>query len=148
LGLAAAVGGGAFETTVEALERCRVDFASRKDLVDHLRRHPEAAWGATVQLCTSYLDTHRLACTLGGSTSVLVRLARLFIGWVPVQEMTKRTLRLDTDLTHQQISEMIGTTRETVTRSLSSMRNEGLVMLKGRELLINDLPRLQLLAGH
>jgi len=43
---------------------------------------------------------------------------------------------------------MIGTTRETVTRSLSEMRGRGLVTLKNGELAVHDNERLRFLAGN
>ena len=46
-------------------------------------------------------------------------------------------------LTHEEIAEFIGTTRETVTRTLSNFKSRQLVALHGSTLLISNRPALE-----
>jgi CRP/FNR family transcriptional regulator len=50
-------------------------------------------------------------------------------------------------LTHEEIAEFIGTTRETVTRTLSDFRNQHLVELRGSTLMIQDRAALESFAN-
>lgn len=46
-------------------------------------------------------------------------------------------------LTHEEIAELIGTSRETVTRTLSEFKNQQLVALQGSTLMISNRPGLE-----
>ena len=46
-------------------------------------------------------------------------------------------------LTHEEIAEFIGTTRETVTRTLSEFKNLRLVAVEGSTLMISNRPALE-----
>jgi CRP-like cAMP-binding protein len=50
--------------------------------------------------------------------------------------------------THNGIAYHIGTSRETVTRELNSLRSAGLIMRRGNDLLICDVPRLTQMIGQ
>lgn len=45
-------------------------------------------------------------------------------------EPTRSGIRLQTFLTHEEIAEMIGSSRETVTRSLNVLKRERVVLVK------------------
>ncbi|MBC8352171.1 MAG: Crp/Fnr family transcriptional regulator [Planctomycetes bacterium] len=51
-------------------------------------------------------------------------------------------LRLRIQLSHQELANVIGSTRETVTVVLGEMQQEGLLSLGRRKIVISDLPRL------
>jgi CRP-like cAMP-binding protein len=46
-------------------------------------------------------------------------------------------------LTHQQMAEMIGASRETVTRLLASFRHQGVIEIKDSTLIVHDRERLR-----
>jgi CRP/FNR family transcriptional regulator len=50
-------------------------------------------------------------------------------------------------MTHEEISQLIGTSRETITRLLSEFRRHDMVELKGSMLIIHNRPALQSLVG-
>jgi len=52
-------------------------------------------------------------------------------------------LHLKVTLTHEEIAEMIGTTRETVTRLFSDFKKKQLLELKGSTLIIRNKPALE-----
>lgn len=58
-----------------------------------------------------------------------------------------RFIRLDLRVTHQELANMIGATRETVTTALSRFRKDGLTGVDRRCIVIQDIARLRRLAG-
>ena len=52
-------------------------------------------------------------------------------------------MRIKLPLTHEEIAEFIGTTRETVTRTLSEFKSQHLVELRGSTLLIENREALE-----
>lgn len=147
IGLAAAVSGTPYGATAEALESCETEFIPREQFLRLLTTDRDIAWHALQQLSDSYVHMCEVVASLSGSDPVIVRLARLFASWAP-QRSGHRSLLLKNKFTHQQMAEMIGTTRETVTRSLSEMRVRGLATVRGGELIIHDHERLLLLAAN
>ena len=54
-----------------------------------------------------------------------------------------KSTQIKLPLTHEEIAEFIGTTRETVTRTLSEFKNRQLVALQGSTLMISNRPALE-----
>lgn len=144
---AACFAGKAHETTAEALESCEAEYLTRGEFLRRLDEDRGFALRAIRQLSANNLAICEKLATLSGDDPVIVRLARLFAGWAPERNGHK-SLSVKSPFTHQQMAEMIGTTRETVTRSLTEMRNRGLATLRNGELSIHDHERLLLLAAN
>ena len=81
--------------------------------------------------------------SLGLSHSVSEKLARLLLEWASDGDLTKEGIRIKISLTHEEIAQLIGTSRETVTRVLSEFRHKKLAHLRGSTLLILDKASLQ-----
>src|SRR5208283_736705 len=69
--------------------------------------------------------------TVGLSSSVPERLARLLLDWSQDGRKTPDGTRFYFPLTHGEIGEFIGTSRETVTRTLAAFRHRRLVDCQG-----------------
>jgi CRP/FNR family transcriptional regulator len=74
------------------------------------------------------------------------KLARLLLSWV-AGEPRNGELRVATEFTHEEISQMIGSSRETVTRLLSEMKRKDLIRLEGATLVIPNRIALQAIAS-
>ena len=61
--------------------------------------------------------------------------------------MTPKGLRLKVLLTHEEIAQMIGTTRETVTRLLSDFKRKKIIDVKGSTLFVLDRDNLEALVS-
>jgi CRP/FNR family cyclic AMP-dependent transcriptional regulator len=60
----------------------------------------------------------------------------------------KGVVRARLALTHEEIAQLMGTSRETITRTLSEFRKKDIVELKGATLTIHNKPALeQLVTG-
>jgi CRP/FNR family cyclic AMP-dependent transcriptional regulator len=85
--------------------------------------------------------------TVGLSTSAQEKLARLLLSWSAGIQQTKEGTRIKVPLTHEEIAEFIGTTRETVTRTLSDFKVRHLVAIQGSTLMIPNRAALESFAN-
>lgn len=148
LGLNAALTGQPHSATVQTLERSRVDFIAREDLLRLLERdkriYAEVAQALSRKL-NSVVDHARL---LFLSQSAAEKLARLMVRWCDQNgKRTNQGIQLVTGLTHEEIAQMICTSRETVTRLLSDFKRRHLVSLVGNTIFIRNRKALETLAG-
>jgi CRP/FNR family transcriptional regulator len=154
LGLSSTLSGNGYEMTANTLYPAKIAHLSRQAFLHFMARHPEVYEAVTREISRSF----NLACEqlrmVGLSTSVPERLAKLLLGWseaTPQQTEATPQQRSDTapqrktgkapqqetgarcrvSLTHEQIGEFIGASRETVTRTLSIFKNRQLVAQHG-----------------
>ena len=147
LGLMATLSGEPYEVTAETLRPCQVAFVRRDEFLRFIAQHPEASLSIVKLLTAHYHAACEQLKTVGLSASAPEKLARLLLGWSVGGEETKLGTRITLPLTHQEIAEFIGSSRETVTRTLSDFRSRHLVTLKGSTLMIADRPALQACAN-
>ncbi len=148
LGLMATLSNQPYELTAETLRPCQVAFIRRDEFVRFVAKHPEVTRGVVKQLTANYHSACEQLKTVGLSSSAPEKLARLLLGWSTGGEQTKLGTRITVPLTHQEIADFIGSSRETVTRTLSDFRSRRLVTMKGSTLMIADRPALQACANE
>jgi CRP/FNR family cyclic AMP-dependent transcriptional regulator len=136
LGLASVLSGTPYEVTAETLYPARIAKIERADFLDFLTRHPEAYKAVTDELSRNV----NLACerlrVVGLSTSAPEKLAKLLLDWGEVEQPSENTIRFRFCLTHEQIGEFIGASRETVTRTMGAFKDRHLVAFQGSMLTI------------
>ncbi len=147
LGLMATMTSSPYEVTAETLHPCQVAFIRGDDFLRFIAKHPEAYQGVVKQLTSLYSGACEQLRTVGLSASAPEKLARLLLEWSPETKDTKQGVPVKMPLTHEEIAEFIGTTRETVTRTLSNFKSRQLVALNGSTLLISDRPALETIGG-
>jgi len=143
LGLNATVSARPYELTAETLYPCQVNFVKREDFLHFLREQGEACMHAAEQLSHNYHTACEQIRTLGLAHSVPEKLARLLLEWSEEGEETKQGIRLKLALTHEEIAQIIGTSRETVTRALGDFKSKQFATLKGSTLLIQNKAALE-----
>jgi CRP/FNR family cyclic AMP-dependent transcriptional regulator len=143
LGLHATVSGRPYELTAETLQPCQLDFIRRDDFLRLLQHHSDACLNAAQHLSQNCQSSYEMIRSLGLSHSVSEKLARLLLEWASDGDLTKEGIRIKISLTHEEIAQLIGTSRETVTRVLSEFRHKKLAHLRGSTLLILDKASLQ-----
>ena len=143
LGLMAAMSGSPYEVTAETLHSCQVAFLRRDDFLRFIARHPEGYQGVVKQLSTLYSGACEQLRIVGLSASAREKLARLLLDWSADAKDTKQRTQVKLPLTHEEIAEFIGTTRETVSRTLSEFKSRQLVALQGSTLMISNRPALE-----
>jgi CRP/FNR family cyclic AMP-dependent transcriptional regulator len=83
---------------------------------------------------------------LGLSTSAAEKLARFLLNLTP-EEPKSGQFRANLTLTHEEIAERIGTSRETVTRVFANFKRQQLVDVHGSTLIINKSGLQDILQG-
>ena len=143
LGLMATMGAMPYEVTAETLHPCQVAFIRRDDFVHFLAKHPEVYQNVVKQFSSLYSGACDQLRTVGLSASAPEKLARLLLSWSGDAKATKVGTSIKLPLTHEEIAEFIGTTRETVTRTLSEFKNLRLVAVEGSTLMISNRQALE-----
>ena len=132
LGVSATILGRPYEVSAETIEPSQLNFIKREDFLKFLNTHPEACMHAAQQLSVKYHAAQREIRALGLSQTTGEKLARLLLDWCERNgEETPKGIRLKVLLTHEEIAQMIGTTRETVTRLLSDFRRRKVIDVRG-----------------
>ena len=143
LGASATILGGAYEVTAETIEPSQVNFIRRDDFLRFLETHSDACMHAAQQLSTKYQDAQREIRSLGLAQTTTEKLARLLLDWCERGEETPTGVRLKVLLTHEEIAQMIGTTRETVTRLLSAFKRRKMLEVRGSTFLVRNPTRMR-----
>jgi CRP/FNR family cyclic AMP-dependent transcriptional regulator len=131
LGASAAILDKPYELSGETLEPSQVNFIRRDDFLRFLNAYSEACMHTALQLSEKYSSAQREIRSLGLAQTTSEKLARLILNWCETGEITPQGTRVRVLLTHEEIAQMIGTTRETVTRLLSDFKRKKLIQVKG-----------------
>jgi len=132
LGASATILGRPYEVSGETLEPCQVNFIRRDDFLRLLATHSEVCLRTAHQLSEKYESAQKEIRSLGLAQTTSEKLAKLILDWShDTGEDTVNGRRLQVLLTHEEIAQMIGTTRETVTRLLSDFKRRKLISVKG-----------------
>ena len=130
------LGQGMYDTYAETLEDATICAMSRNDLEQLISRHPAVALrilnivGQRLVEAESMLEDLAFRSVPARIGALLVRLA----------ERQGDPVVL---LTHQELAEMAGTYRETVTVCLNQFKAEGFIELGRRQIVLLDIPGLQ-----
>lgn len=143
LGLNAAISNHPYEVTAEMIEPGQANFIPRDALLRFLREHGEAALRVAEQLSRNYYIAYEEIRTLGLTSSPAEKFAKLLLSWCPEQDKENGPVQVKLILTHEEIAEMIGTTRETVSRLFSDFKKKQLLQVKGSTLTLRNKSALQ-----
>jgi CRP/FNR family transcriptional regulator len=75
-------------------------------------------------------------------------LARFLLDWCVNHGEGNPEIRATLTLTHEEIAQMIGASRETVTRLFADFKKKELLQIKGSTLIVRNKPGLERLAGN
>ena len=144
VGLPGTISGKPYEVTAEAIEPIQANFIQREPFLRFLREHGEAALRVAEILAAIYQATYREVRYLGLSGSAGGKLARYLLDFVETHgKPDGGKVRATMILTQEEIAEMIGASRETVTRLLATFKRKGFIEVHGSSLVIKDAEGLQ-----
>lgn len=151
LGLNAVVSNRPYEVTAEMMEPGQANFIPRDSLLQFLKENGEVALRVAEQLSRNYYTAYEEIRTLGLSSSPSEKFAKLLLSWTSssTSDLTSKPPQKDASaqvkltLTHEEIAEIIGTTRETVSRLFSEFKRKQLLQLKGSTLVIRSRSALE-----
>jgi CRP/FNR family cyclic AMP-dependent transcriptional regulator len=142
LGLNATVSGTPHNTTAETGQACQLNFVKQADFLRFLTEHSDACMHAAIHLSRECQQAYQQLRSFV-MRSAPERIARLMLEWSVGGEGTAATLGIKVALTHDEIGQIIGMSRETVTRTLADFRKHHIAVLHGSTLLIENMPALQ-----
>jgi CRP/FNR family cyclic AMP-dependent transcriptional regulator len=147
LGLPATVTGKPYELTAEVIEPAQANFIVRADFLDFLREHGEVSLRVAQQLGETYHAAVAEIRSIGLSHSAAEKLARFLLDWCASHGSETPEIHATLTLTHEEIAQMIGASRETVTRIFADFKKKELLQVKGSTLIVRDKAGLEALAG-
>jgi CRP/FNR family transcriptional regulator, cyclic AMP receptor protein len=147
LGLSAVISGQPFELTAETAGPCQVNFVEREALMRLMEKNGEFGLHASQALSREFQSAYRDIHDLVLARSSAGKLARLLLSWTPIHDHELSEIRVRSSLTHEEMAQMIGSSRETVTRLLSELKKKEFIRLDGSTLIIRNRTALEALAA-
>lgn len=148
LGLSSSVCGKPYELTAETMDPCQISFVKREDFLRFLHEHGEIVFRVSELLSEKYNAACQEIRSLGLSSSATEKFAKLLLDWsATTPESGKQEPRVKLTLTHEEIAQMIGTSRETVTRLFADLKKRQIVHANGSSLIIRNKAALKQLAN-
>jgi CRP/FNR family transcriptional regulator len=146
LGLSAAISDTNYEMTAETATPCQLNFIRRQDLMTLLQNESEVGLHAAISLSREFQGAYRDIHDLVLARSSSGKLARLLLSCPSQQHHASDEQRLRAVMTHEEMAQRIGSSRETVTRLLSYLKKKRLIRLEGSTLVIRDRSGLEAMA--
>jgi CRP/FNR family transcriptional regulator len=143
LGLPATVTEKPYELTADVIEPTQANFISRQDFLLFLREHGEVGLRVAQQLGETYHSAIAEMRTIGLSHSVGEKLARFLLDLASDHDKGKDEIKVTLTLTHEEIAQMIGASRETVTRLFGDFKKKQFLQVKGSTLIIKNKAGLE-----
>jgi CRP/FNR family transcriptional regulator, cyclic AMP receptor protein len=138
IGLSSVLSGLPYDVTAQTLYPVRLACIGRQEFLGFLARHPEAYAPVLQDLSRTLVMTCDQLRTVGLASSAPEKLARLLLRWSEHNPISTGTSRTRFPLTHEEIGEFIGASRETVTRTLKAFKVRNLVSFQGSILTITN----------
>jgi len=124
--------------SVKTLEPTVLLALSRRDFIEQLRQSPDLALAVIGELTDRLRETNEQASSMSfqgvkdRTRGLFERIAR--------NDPAREGHRVTPSMTHQQIADMIGTSRETVTRAIKQLKDDGWLGQEGKRYVIPDQP--------
>jgi len=147
LGLDAVVTGKPYELTVETMQPSLLNFVNREDFLRFLKEHSDACLQAAQHIIRDCHDLYDVVRSIGLSHSASGRIAKFLLASARDGQVTNGVVRANLALTHEDMAQLMGTSRETITRTLTDFRKKDIVELKGSTLIIHNKSALERLVA-
>lgn len=131
LGLSSVLSGRAYSSTAETVTPSQLKFVKRDDFLRFAEEHREVSFNVARQLIEECESDANQIRALGLANSAAERLAQLLLAWCEeAGQPSASGMRFPVLMTHEEISQLIGTSRETVTRLLKSFREKKILTVR------------------
>lgn len=148
LGLSAVISGEPFELTAETTGPCQVNFIERDALLERIGKNGELGLRSSQALSREFQSAYRDIHDLVLARSSAGKLAKLLLSWTERREKPATgEIRIHPTLTHEEMAQMIGASRETVTRLIGDLKRRDFIRLEGSTLVIRNRVALEAMAA-
>jgi len=131
LGLSAVLSGTRYEATAETINTTALKGVSRDEFLAFLKRNAEASLHAAQRLSEDYRLALHGARRLALSASASGRIAGILLDWGRAASCDKTGMRFNMAMSHGQLAEFAGTSRETVSRTLAKFQKNKTIAIHG-----------------
>jgi CRP/FNR family transcriptional regulator len=146
IGLSAMISGEGYQMSAETVGPCLVNFVEREALLRLMERSGELGLRSALAVSRDFQaacrDVHDLILVRSSSG----KLARLLLSCASRDAIASQEGRIRTPVTHEEMAQRIGASRETVTRLLSDLKRRDLIRLEGSTWVIKNRNALEALA--
>jgi CRP/FNR family transcriptional regulator, cyclic AMP receptor protein len=147
LGLNATLSGTSHEITAETLQPAQLAYISREDFLKFLKENSDACLQVAQHLGRDCHSAYEVIRSIGLGNSVEEKLARFLLDWSMDGQPTTSGIKVKLSLTHEEIAQLIGCSRESVSRSFSEFKRKRFVEVNGATLVVQDREALEALAA-
>lgn len=147
LGLNATLSGTPHEITAETLQPAQLAYVSREDFLKFIKENGDVCLQAAQHLGRDCHSAYEVIRSIGLSNSVQEKLARFLLDWATGGQITNLGIKVRLALTHEEIAQLIGCSRESVSRSFSDFKRKHLVEVNGATLVVQNKGALEQLAA-
>ncbi len=132
-----------YPASVEVIEEGEIGFIRNKDLERLISDNPQLAMELLRAMAIKLKEVQQRVRELGSDDAV-EKTIRILIALAKNHgSKTKEGITLCKNITRQDMANLVGTTRETMSRILSKFGKEGLVEINGRTIVIKDIDALK-----
>jgi CRP/FNR family transcriptional regulator, cyclic AMP receptor protein len=137
IGLSAVVGDRPFSATAETLSPCQLGFIPRLEFLRFLRSNSDVAMRVAKHLSMELHQAWRQSRMVALAPDTQAKLAQFLIDQAGRHgQTTGDGLRIPLNMTHEEIAKNIGASRESVSRILKNLRNQGVICVNGGAIII------------
>jgi len=147
LGLDAVVTRKAYALTAETMQPCLLNFVDCDDFVRFLKEHADACLRAAQDIAGYCHDAYAAVRSIGSSKSASGRIAKFLLASAVGGRVTNGVVCASLAMTHEDIGQLMGTSRETITRAMTEFKKKHIVELRRSILTIYDKAALERLVA-
>lgn len=148
LGLHDVIAGGMYTFTAETLQPSQLAFISASPFLALMKRHGDVCLFVCHQSIGDCTSAYELIRSIGWADSVTEKLACLLLKWSVDGPSSEGIIQLNHGLTHEELAQLVGSSRETVTRILGELKINNVLEQRADGLVIVDLAALKRLAAR
>lgn len=144
LGLASVLSGKTYRATAETTTPSQLKFVKREDFLKFSEEHRDISFNIARQLVEECESDANQIRALGLANSASERLANLLLAWCEeAGQPSASGMRFPVVMTHEEISQLIGTSRETVTRLLKNFREKKILTVRRSSMTLHKRNELE-----
>lgn len=143
LGIREAISGKVLSATAEAMEPVQVRFMKRSDFLRFSESYIQTCFQSLRQL-SHELDVSEHLRTIALEESTSAKIARFLVDLCNENgRATENGIRIRIDMSHRELAQLLGTSRETITRRMSELRKSSVIQVKGSTVFVRDKKLLE-----
>ena len=148
LGLNSTLRDCSHDATVQTLEPCRTNFITRSELMALMERSPQCTQAVLRELSHELTELADRTRSLVLSQTSSVKLAKLLLEWGARASAngSSSVVRIEKSFTQEEMAQMIGSSRETVTRLLTTLSRRRIIEITTDSIFIRDWHGLETVA--